>query len=99
VAAAAATTGTTGTATRVGTEYSPPEGTEGTTVPGDEGVVADKEEGDGQYTDDCDDKWGEHGAGVVGTWASNVERRRRREDEVAPLGAVHATQPLRAIFG
>jgi hypothetical protein len=71
----------------------------GTTVPGDEGVVAEKEEGDGQYTDDCDDKWGEYGTRVVGTWGSNVERRRRREDEVAPLGAVHAAQPLRAIFG
>ena len=84
----------------MGTEESAPEGTQGATVPGNEGVVTDEEEGDRQHADDSDDKRGEDRAGgVVGAGAADVERRRRREDEVAPLRAVHAAQALGAIFG
>ena len=97
--AAAATTVATGSVTGAGAEDSAPEGTEGAAIPGDEGVIADEEEGDGQHTDDSDDKRGKDGAGVVGAGSADVERRRWREDEIAPLRAVHAAQALRAIFG
>lgn len=37
--------------------------------------------------------------GVVRAGAGEIEGRRRREDEVAPLGAVRAAQPLGAVSG
>lgn len=98
VAAAATGTAAIGSATGARAEDPPPEGANGATVLGDEGVIADEKEGAGQNADDCNDERGEDRAGgVVGAGAGDVEGRRRREDEVAPLGAVHAAQPLRAI--
>jgi hypothetical protein len=77
-----------------------PQGGEGAAVLGDDGVVADKEEGCGEHADDGDDERREDWAGgvVIAAGAGDVERRRRRrENEVAPLRAVHAAQPLGAI--
>lgn len=83
-----------------GAEEPGPEGAEGAAVLGDDGVVADEEEGAGEHPDDGDDEGREGGAGgvVVAAGPGDVEGRRRgREDEVAPLRAVHAAQALRAI--
>uniref|UniRef100_A0A0D3F962 Uncharacterized protein n=1 Tax=Oryza barthii TaxID=65489 RepID=A0A0D3F962_9ORYZ len=88
-------------AVSAGAKESVPEGAEGAAVLGYDGVVADEEEGAREHPDDGDDERREGWAGgVVGAGAGDVEGRRRwREDEVAPLRAVHAAEALGAIPG
>ncbi|XBH63806.1 hypothetical protein VPH35_117699 [Triticum aestivum] len=103
IAPAVATASATTAAAGAGAKEPAPQGAEGAAVLGDDGVVADEEEGAGEHPDDGDDEGREGGAGVavaVAAGAGDVEDRRRGwEDEVAPLRAVHAAQALGAIPG
>lgn len=73
----------------------PAEGVEAAAVLGDDGVVADEEEGAGEDADDGDHEGGEGRAGAV---VGDLQGGRRWENHVAPLGAVDAAEALSAVF-